>query len=103
MPPTREKTPAQRPINSKTRQVPPRVRRRRTGRTFAASGRTMSPGSEHASNKKTHQLAADDAAMNADMAEACVLDAIDFVQAAMDEAESAALDAISAREPPPTR
>ena len=35
--------------------------------------------------------------MNADMAEAYALDAIDFVQAAMDEAESAARDAISAR------
>ena len=48
-------------------------------------------------DEKTHQLASDDAAMNADMAEGYAFDAIDFVQAAMDEAESAALDAISAR------
>lgn len=35
--------------------------------------------------------------MNADTADAYALDVINFVQAAMDEAESAALDAISAR------
>lgn len=48
-------------------------------------------------DKTTQQLAADDAAANAEVAEAYALHAIDFVRAAMDKAESAALDAISAR------
>jgi hypothetical protein len=47
--------------------------------------------------KKKDHLDADEAAMNANMAEAYARCAIDFVQAAMKEAEYAALDAVSAR------
>jgi hypothetical protein len=47
--------------------------------------------------KKKDHLDADEAAMNADMAEAYARYAIDFVHAAMKEAEYAALDAVSAR------
>jgi hypothetical protein len=49
------------------------------------------------SAKKKDHLDADEAAMNADMAEAYARYAIDFVQAAIKEAEYAALDAASAR------
>jgi hypothetical protein len=44
-----------------------------------------------------HQLDAEQAAMDADMAEAYALDAIDFVASTIEEAEYAALDAIYLR------
>jgi hypothetical protein len=44
-----------------------------------------------------HQLDAEQAAMDADMAEAYALDAIDFAASTIEEAEYAALDAIYLR------
>ena len=47
--------------------------------------------------QKKHQLDAEQAAMDADIAEAHALDAIDFAASTIEEAEYAALDAIYLR------